>query len=413
MPSSAEIDQIATGLEPIYIELHKNPEISFQEAKTSTLLAGELRKLGFQVTERVGRYGVVGILKNGSGPTVMIRTDMDALPVLEQTGLPYPSSAKTKDFSGNEVPVMHACGHDLHMSTWLGTATWLSGHKDAWSGTLMMIGQPAEEIGQGANAMLEDGLFKRFPKPDYAIALHDDARSPAGTVRYRSGWAMANSDNVDLTIYGKGGHGATPQLTIDPVVIAARTILALQTIVSREMDPTDPWVITVGSIHGGTKHNIIPDEVKLQLTVRSFSDESREKLLSAIERVAKAEAEAGRAERSPTMRVQRAGRATYNDPELTARLARVFKKTFGEHNVVEFPLQTVAEDFSEYGRAGVPASIFFVGAVNPAKFEEAKKTGATLPSLHSSLFAPDLKPTLRTAIQAEISAALELLRKAQ
>ncbi len=412
-PGAAEIELMTAQLEPFYVDLHRTPELSMHEPQTAAKLAQRLRALGFEVTEHVGGTGIVGLLRNGEGPVVMIRTELDALPVAEQTGLPFASTARAEDAAGNDVPAMHACGHDLHMTAWVGTATWLSGHKDRWRGTLMMVGQPGEETGEGAPAMLKDGLFTRFPRPMYAIAIHDDSTIPVGQIGYRAGGAMSAADNVDIVIYGKGGHGAMPQATVDPVVIAARTILALQTIVSREMDPTDPAVITVGSIHGGTKHNIIPDEVRLQLSVRSFSEASRAHLLASIERVAKAEAAAAGAPKPPVIADRVAAQLTINDPALTRRVAASLKQAFGDRNVFEQAPKVVSEDFSEYGRAGVPAFIFHVGAVAPAKYDEAMTSGVSLPSLHSSLFAPDFRGTLPIAIRAELAAALDLFGSAR
>jgi amidohydrolase len=411
-PSSpAAVDAILPQVEAIYIDLHRHPELSFHEQRTAATLAEGLRKLGFDVITGVGKLGVVGVLKNGAGPTVMLRTELDALPIKEETGLPYASQVITHDDSGAEVPVMHACGHDVHMSAWMGTATLLSNSRDQWHGTLVLIGQPAEETVGGASFMLKDGLFTRFPKPDYVIAFHDDSDLPAGTVGYTPGYSHANVDSVDITIYGKGGHGAMPQTTVDPIVIAARTVLALQTIVSREIDPRDPAVITVGSIHGGTKHNIIPDSVHLQLTVRSYKPETRKHLLAAIQRIAKAEAEAGNAPKPPLVEFSEPTDSVYNDPKLTERVAAALRRRLGNDKVVEMPPKMVAEDFSEYGKAGVPTMMFFVGAVNPAKYQEAKASGEPLPSLHSSHFAPDLKPTLETAIEAETAVMLDLLGK--
>lgn len=408
---SAQVDAIYLDIETTYIDLHKNPELSLHEERTAAKMADGLRRLGFEVSTGVGGTGVVGILRNGEGPTVMIRTDLDALPVEEKTGLPYASHVRTKDDSGLEVAVMHACGHDIHMASWLGTARILASNKDRWSGTLMMVGQPAEEVGLGARAMLQAGLFTRFPRPDFALAIHDAAELPAGKTGYTPGYGWANSDGVDITIFGKGGHGARPETTVDPIVIAARTVLALQTIVSRENSPMDPAVVTVGSIHGGTRGNIIPDEVRLQLTVRSYKDEVRKHLLAAIERIAKAEAAAAGADRPPLIKVTENAKSVYNDPELTRRLAKALRQTLGESNVVEISPTMVFEDFSEYGRAGVPATILRVGAVEPSKFEAAKASGVILPSTHSPLFAPDREPTLRTGILTETAAAMELLGK--
>ena len=409
--STAAVQAVFPQVETLYLDLHQHPELSFHEERTAATLAEGLRKLGFDVTSGVGRLGVVGVLRNGAGPVVMLRTELDALPVKEQTGLTYASQVTTHNDAGVEVPVMHACGHDVHMSAWMGTATLLSNSRDQWRGTLVLIGQPAEETVGGAAAMLKDGLFTLFPKPDYVIAIHDESDLPAGTVGYIPGYSHANVDSVDITIYGKGGHGAMPQTTVDPIVIAARTVLALQTIVSREIDPRDPAVITVGSIHGGTKHNIIPDSVHLQLTVRSYRPETRKHLLASIERIAKAESEAGGAPKPPLVEFSDASDSVYNDPKLTERVAAVLRKRLGNHKVVEMPPKMVAEDFSEYGKAGVPSVMFFVGAVNPAKYEAARASGTRLPSLHSSQFAPDVKPTLQTAIEAETAVMLDLLGK--
>src|SRR5512132_3299057 len=407
----AGLDAIYPDLEKLYLDLHQNPELSFHEEKTAAKMADRLRALGFEVTTGVAKTGVVGILRNGKGPTVMLRTDLDALPVEEQTGLPYASKATTTDDAGETVHVMHACGHDIHMTSWIGAATLLSRAKDRWRGTLMMIGQPAEEKEGGASKMLADGLFTRFPKPDFAFAIHDSAQAPAGTVQAISGFSFANVDSVDITIYGKGGHGAYPHTTIDPVVIAARTVLALQTIVGRENNPLDPAVVTVGSIHGGTKHNVIPDEVKLQLTVRSYKDEVRKHLLEAIARIAKAEAAAAGAPKPPEVKVTDGTPATYNDPALTKRVAGALQRGLGAANVSEGQAVMGGEDFSEFGRAGVPAAILWVGAVEPKKVEAAKAGGPSLPSLHSSGFAPDREPTIRTGVKTVTLAALELLGK--
>jgi amidohydrolase len=405
----ADVDSVYPQVESLYIDLHKNPELSLHEEKTSAKLAERMRKLGYDVTTNVGGFGIVAILKNGPGPTLMIRTDMDALPVLEQTGLPYASKVTTHDDAGIEVPVMHACGHDVHMATWIGTATILAKSKDLWKGTLMFIGQPAEERIVGAKMMLEAGLFQKFPKPDVALAIHDHDKTPAGTVGVVPGYLMANSDAIDMIIYGRGGHGAYPQSTVDPIVIAARTVVALQTIVARENNPLDPAVITVGSIHGGTKSNIIPDEVKLQLTVRSYKPEVREHLIAAIERIAKAESAAALAPKEPLVKVVESTKATYNDPALTERVGKVLRAALGDDNVLQPPPEMGAEDFSEFVGAGVPGVYLWVGAVAPAKIEAAKAGGPPLPTTHSSLFAPEREPTLRTAVLAETLAALELI----
>jgi hippurate hydrolase len=410
-PSAEQVNAIYPEVEAFYLDLHRNPELSLQEQQTAAKLAARMKALGYDVTTGVGGTGVVAVLRNGQGPTVLLRTDMDALPVDEKTGLPYASQVVVKNDSGAAVPVMHACGHDLHMASWFATAKLMATNRQRWHGTLILIGQPAEEIGAGASAMLKEGLFTRFPKPEFALAIHDDASLPAGQVGYTSGYTMASSDSVDITIFGRGGHGAQPQNTIDPIVIAARTVLALQTIVSRENNPLDPAVITVGTIHGGTKNNIIPDEVKLELTVRSYKPEVRKQLLASIERVAKGEAIAGGAPREPLVKVAPAANATYNDPELTKRLASALRNTLGQANVVEIPPKMVFEDFSEFSLAGVPSAIFAVGGVEPATFAAARQSGAPLPGLHSSLWAPDREPTLKTAITVETTALLELLRR--
>jgi amidohydrolase len=410
-PSAEQVNAIYPEVEAFYLDLHRNPELSLHEQQTAAKLAARMKPLGYEVTTGVGGTGVVAVLRNGQGPTVLLRTDMDALPVEEKTGLPYASQVVVKSDSGATVPVMHACGHDVHMASWFGTAKLMATNRQRWNGTLILIGQPAEEIGAGASAMLKDGLFTRFPKPDFALAIHDDASLPAGQVAYTSGYTMASSDSVDITVFGRGGHGAQPQNTVDPIVIAARTVLALQTIVSRENNPLDPAVITVGTIHGGTKNNIIPDEVKLELTVRSYKPEVRKRLLASIERVAKGEAMAGGAPREPLVKIEPAANATYNDPELTKRLASALRNTLGQANVVEVPAKMVFEDFSEFSLAGVPSAIFGVGGVEPAKFAAAQQSGTPLPGLHSSLWAPDREPTLKTAITVETTALLELLRR--
>ena len=404
-----QVDQMLPSLRELYIDLHQSPELSLHETNTAAKMAAGLRKLGFEVTEHVGGTGVVGVLKNGEGPVVLIRTELDALPVDEQTGLPYASKVHTKNADGVDVPVMHACGHDLHMASWMGTATLLSRDKTAWHGTLLMIGQPAEEVGAGADAMIKDGLMTRFPKPDYAIAVHDDSAMPSGEVSVTPGPILATATSVKITIFGKGGHGAQPQATIDPIVIAARTVMGLQTIVSREMNPLDPAVITVGAIHGGTKSNVIPDQVTLLLTVRSFSPEVQKHLLASITRIVKDEAAAGRATEEPKIEFAEGLKFTNNDPQLAARLQHALEPVLGSKNVVNDQRRMVSEDFGELGlAASAPSVMVFVGAVKPEKIEEAQRTGETLPSLHSSHWAPDLEPAMRTAILTEVTSALDL-----
>jgi amidohydrolase len=400
-------------LESLYKHLHSHPELSLHEAATSARLARELKEIGFDVTERVGGYGLVGVLKNGDGPTVMVRTDMDALPVIERTGLPYASKVRTRDKNENEVGVMHACGHDMHMTVWTGTARVLANMKDRWKGTLVFIGQPAEEVGAGARMMLEAGLFKKFPRPDYAFALHCAANLPHGTVAYTEGLAMANVDSVDIIVHGKGGHGAAPHTTIDPVVLAARIVLDLQTLVSREINPVDPAVVTVGSIHGGSKHNIIPSEVRMQLTVRSTKDAVRQHLLDGIRRLAEAAAK-GAGAPPPEVKVNPVEftPALHNDPELTSKTVAVFKSVLGADKVVPRPPMMGGEDFSRYGRAKVPICLFWLGTIDPKRVAESESDQAKpLPSLHSDLFAPVPEPTIKTGVLAMSLAVLNVLGK--
>ena len=405
------LDAIYPDLDALYRDLHAHPELSLREEKTSSKLAERLRRLGFEVTEKVGGFGVVGILRNGPGSTVMVRSDMDALPIEEKTGVPYASRERSRNEEGGIEPVMHACGHDVHMTCWMGTAALLAGSRDLWRGTLMMVAQPAEETGSGAAKMLDAGLFEKWKKPDYALALHSSSELAAGTVGYTPGFALANVNSVDVTIFGRGGHGAYPHRTVDPIVIAAKTVLALQTLVSREKNPLDPAVVTVGSIHGGTKHNIIPDEVRLEITLRSYDEKVRKKLLSGIERVAKGEAAAAGAPKEPEVKISEGTPATYNDPELTRREALALRRVLGEKNVREMPPAMGAEDFSVYGRAGVPALIFWLGTVEPARHAAAAASDEQLPSLHSSRFSPDEERTLRTGVTALTAAVLEVLGK--
>jgi hippurate hydrolase len=400
------------------------PEISYQEEKTSALIAAELRKLGFEVTERFGTYpekgrtcyGVVAVMKNGSGPTVLVRTDLDALPVEEKTGLPYASKAKATNDDGQEVSVMQACGHDIHMSSFLGTAAVLSKMKDRWRGTLLMIGQPSEERGGGAHAMLKGGLYEKFPRPDYALALHDNASLAAGIVGVTEGYSLANVTSVDLTVRGLGGHGAYPHQTKDPIVLASQIVLALQTIVSRENSPIDPAVVTVGSIHGGTKHNIIPDEVRMQITVRSYKEEVRKKIIKSIERIARGVAMAAGIpeDRMPICAVDENEytAATYNNPVFTQRVRRILQSALGKENVPTLDPVMGAEDFGAYSlNDAIPLCMFWLGAVDPVKVEKSEKEGVSLPSLHSSLFAPLPEPTIRTGVKAMTSIVLDLMKR--
>ncbi len=409
-PSSQQVNAIYPEIEKLYFDLHRNPELAFHEQRTAAELAERVKALGFEVTTGIGGTGIVAILKNGPGPTVMLRTELDALPIEEKTGLPFASTVKTKNAAGESIPVMHACGHDLHMSAWAGTAELMVQNRQRWHGTLMLVGQPAEEIVSGAAAMVKDGLFTRFPKPNYALSLHDEPALPAGVVGYHPGYFRASADTLEITIFGRGGHGAAPHNTVDPIVIAARTILGLQTIVSRENNPMDPAVITVGSIHGGTVANIIPEQVTLLLTVRTFNPEARKRLLAAIEREAKGEAIAANAPKEPLVEVKSGTDAVYNEPELTRRMVAVLRTTLGPKNVVEMPAEMTSEDFSQYGLAGVPAVLLHIGAVDPAKLEAARQSGVPLPKLHSPQWAPDREPTLKAAITAETAVLLDLFK---
>lgn len=404
------------ALVTLYQDLHANPELSFQEVETAKKLAARARALGFEVTEGVGKTGVVAVLKNGPGPVLMLRADMDGLPVIEQTGLPFASKRRAVPATGIETGVMHACGHDTHMTAWIGTAQQMVARKSQWSGTLVMILQPAEEIGEGAKAMLDDGLYTRFPKPDYVLAFHDAAQAPAGFIGYSKGFALANVDSVDVVVPGVGGHGAYPHTTKDPIVIASSIVMRLQTLVSREMNPIDPAVVTVGSFQGGSKHNIVPDEVKLQITVRSYSDEARKHLLDGIARIAKGEAiAAGMPEdKLPKVSVQEPYTpATYNTPEFTDRVMSGLKPRF-EGRVFEVPSVMGGEDFSQFYRAdkaNVESLIFWVGGVPKAEWDKAQKGEIELPSLHSPFWAPDAPVVIATATEAMTAASLDLLKK--
>jgi amidohydrolase len=418
------INKEADSLLATYKHLHENPELSTQEKETSALIAADLKKSGYEVTDHFGQYqeaglnayGVVAVLKNGTGPVVYVRTDMDALPIIENTGLPYASHVRVTRAGGGEVGVMHACGHDLHMTVFLGTAHMLAQFKDHWSGTVVLIGQPAEETVRGAQAMLRAGLFSTFPKPDYVLALHDTSAVPAGKVSWHAGPLLAGADSVDITVRGYGGHGAAPQAGKDPIVIASEIVVALQTIVSREMDPQLPTVVTVGSFHAGTKHNIIPDEAHLQLTVRTMNPEQREKVLSAIARIANGIAAAAGvpAERAPIVEVaQDHVPATINDPELTRRVGRSLERALGKENVLPGEPIMASEDFSLFALEdpNPPISMFWLGAADPVKLKEVTEKGARLPGPHSSEFAPVPDPAIRTGVKAMTSAVMDLLKK--
>jgi len=408
--NTKEIEAVYPEARALYLDIHQHPELSTHETQTAAKLAGQLRGLGYDVSEQVGGTGIVAILKKGPGPTVLLRTELDALPVEEKTGLPYASKVRAKDDAGHDVPVMLACGHDLHMASIIGTATIMAHSKETWHGTLFLIGQPAEETISGAKAMLDDGLFKRFPKPDVAVALHVSNEFPAGKVGVGAGYRYANADSFRLTIYGKGGHGSAPHTTVDPIVIAARTILSLQTIASREVKPGETAVVTVGYIHAGTKNNIIPDQAELCLTVRTYKPEVRKQVFAAIERIAKAESAAAGAPRDPSIEHYESTDAVYNDPALAQRLRPTLETALGRDNVMTAEPITGSEDFSYFTAQGVPTFFFGLGGAEPQKYADAKATGTTLPSNHSSLFAPDLDPALHTGITAEVMVLRNLLQ---
>jgi amidohydrolase len=411
-PELAGLEALYPSLDALYIDLHKNPELSLHEEKTAAKMAARLRAAGFEVTEHVGGHGVVGVLKNGAGPTVLVRTDMDALPIKEQTGLPYASTVSTKSEAGETVSVMHACGHDIHMASWVGAATLLAQAKDRWRGTLVFVGQPAEERLLGAELMIKDGLLTRFPKPDFVLGLHDTQVLSSDQIGVVAGPASAASNAVDITFYGKGGHGASPHRTIDPLLIAARTVVTLQTIVSREVNPFDPAVVTVGTFHAGTKRNIIADEAKVELTVRSYKPEVQKQLLAAIERIARAEAAAARAPREPSVVVdaREASEVVFNDPTLAARLTTALRRGLGDARVVPVEPTTGSEDFGVFGRvAGVPSIQLRVGSVEPGEFAKAAAQGRLVPGPHSALFAPDRERTIRSGVAAFTLSVLELL----
>lgn len=403
------------GLMAVYRDFHANPELSFQEFRSARIMADAARRAGFDVTEKVGQTGIVAVLRNGPGPTVLIRADMDGLPVTEQTGLAFASRKRGVSLAGVESGIMHACGHDTHMTAWIEVARLMAARKAEWSGTLVMIGQPAEELGLGARAMLEDGLYTRFPKPDYALAFHDAAELPSGMIGASPGWALANVDSVDIDVKGVGGHGAYPQAAKDPIVLASAIVMRLQTLVSREQNPLDPAVVTVGSFHAGTKHNIIPDEARLQLTVRSYSDETRQRLLDGIRRIARGEAIAAGVpeERMPVVTVKEPyTRSTYNSPEFTREFLEDMGAAMGAGRVVSTPSVMAGEDFGEYRRAdeaGIRSLIFWVGGRPAAELAAAQAEGQALPGLHSVQWAPQADTVIATAAEALTRTALRLM----
>jgi amidohydrolase len=401
--ASPEVDAVYPAAHALYLDLHEHPELSGHELRTAAKLAAQLRALGYEVTERVGGTGIVAILRNGPGRTVMLRTELDALPVEEKTGLAYASKVHAKDDTGNDVSVGHMCGHDLHMSALVATAEIMAHSRNTWHGTLMMIGQPAEETAGGAAGMVKDGLFTRFPRPDTVLALHVENELPAGKVGVVPGVFDTNSDSVRITIFGKGGHGSAPHTTVDPIVIAARTILALQTIASREVKPGEMAVVTVGYIHAGTKNNIIPDQAELGLTVRTYQADVRKQVLAAITRITTAEAEAAAAPRAPLIDRYEGADAVYNDPALAQRLRAVLENALGRDNVLIKEPITPSEDFSIFVEQGIPGFYLRLGGADPGKLAAAQASGTHLPSNHSPLFAPDVDPALHTAITAEVA----------
>jgi hippurate hydrolase len=414
VPELAGLDRLYPTLDALYQDLHRNPELSKHEEKTAAKLAARLRELGFGVTEHVGGNGVVGVLRNGDGPTVLVRTDMDALPMKEKTGLSYASTVVTKTEAGEDTPVMHACGHDIHMASWVGAAALLSQLKDRWHGTLVFVGQPAEETVSGAEAMVKDGLFTRFPKPDFVLGLHDTNFLPAGHVGLVSGPASAASNAVDITFFGRSGHGAAPHRAIDPIVMASSTVMALQTLVSRENNPFEPAVVTVGTFRSGSKRNIIPEEARLELTVRSYKPEVQRKLLAGIERIAKAQALSAGAAREPKVVVlkEEASEVVVNDPALVQRLSAPLKRAFKDDAGPLEPTSS-SEDFGVFGRvAGVPAVQLRIGASDPVEFAKAKEAGRLPPGPHNDAFAPVREPTIRAGVSALTISVLELLGKA-
>jgi len=407
---AGEVDSSYAPAYSLYIDLHQHPELSGAETRTAAKLAGELRALGYEVTEHVGGTGIVAVLKNGAGKTVMLRTELDALPVEEKTGLPFASQAHAKDPAGHDVPVGHMCGHDLHMSALVATADIMAHSRGSWHGTLILIGQPAEETISGANAMIRDGLFTRFPRPDQVLALHVSNGLPAGQVGVASGIYDSNADSLRITIYGRGGHGSAPHTTVDPIVIAARTILALQTIAGREVKPGEFVVVTVGYVTAGTKNNIIPDQAELGLTVRTFKPEIRKQVLQAITRITNAEAQAAGAPRPPLIDRYETTDTVYNDPALTSRMRASLETALGKSSVMTEEPITASEDFSMFVEQGIPGFYLSLGGADPQKYAAAMAAGTALPSNHSPLFAPDVDPALHTAIRAEMAMLRNLLQ---
>jgi hippurate hydrolase len=406
--ASKEVQAASAQSYELYLDLHQHPELSSHETQTAAKLTSRFRSLGYEVTENVGGTGIVAVMKNGAGPTVMLRTELDALPVPEKTGLPYASKVVAKDDSGKEVPVMHACGHDVHMASIVGTAEVMAQTKSTWHGTLVLIGQPAEETISGAKAMLADGLMTKFPKPDVMVALHVGNGLPAGKVGVTPRYMSSNADSIKITVFGKGAHGSQPQNSIDPIVLGAKIVLALQTIASREVRPGEPVVVTVGYFQAGLKNNIIPDEAKLGLTVRTYDSDVRKHVLASIDRMVKGEAEAAGVQKLPLVVHDEATDAVYNDPALAKSMTAVLVKALGKDNVEQEPPSMTSEDFSYFVEQGVPGFYFSLGGANPEKYAEAKASGEKLPSNHSPLFAPDAKPAIETGITAEVAVLRDL-----
>lgn len=402
-----------TQAEAMYQDLHRNPELSLMEFKTAAKMADALRQLGFDVTAGVGGNGVVGIFRNGNGPVIMLRTDMDALPVRETTGLPFASKVTSAAADGTETPVMHACGHDLHMTVWHGTLRTLVALKNRWKGTIVAVAQPAEEVSGGSEQMIADGLFSRFPKPDYALCYHVSPDLPTGTIGYFPGAIFAGVNSADIRVFGVGGHGAMPHKTIDPVVLSAKMILDFQTIVSREINPVYPAVVTVGAIHGGTKHNIIPEEVDMKLTLRFFSDDVYRQIVAALTRITRGQAMAAGLpeEKMPAITLGREFTPpVLNDPDLVSRAVTSMEGILGKENLTRVDPSTVAEDFGKYGRTDekVKISLFWLGGVNRGKYDESIAKGTMLPALHSSNFAPDFAPSYTTGVTAMTRTMIDL-----
>ena len=412
-PVLAGLAAIAPGLEELYRDIHQHPELSMQERRTAGTAAERLRSSGYDVTTGVGGTGVVGLLRNGDGPTVMLRADMDALPIAEATGLAYASTTTATDADGNEVPVMHACGHDMHVAWLAGVTELLAGARDAWRGTVLAVFQPGEEIAAGAQAMIDDGLFDRFPKPEVILGQHV-MPAPAGDIGLRPGTTQAAADSLEVRMFGRGAHGSMPESSVDPVVMAAATVLRLQTVVSREIAPSQAAVVTVGALQAGTKDNVIPDEAVLKINVRTFDEQVRSRVLDAIRRIVEAEATASGAPRAPEITTTEHYPLTVNDPDRTARVAAALRAQFGEDRVHDLASPySASEDFGSFGTEwGVPSVFWYVGGTDAALYREAEQAGRVaedIPTNHNPRFAPVIHPTLETGVEAMTTAALDAL----